>query len=139
MVALPLNTAPHFVFYYRFCNSLDFYCTMHPKNCFYHFQGLFMIFKEIFSKFKDNSMKNCTFLEFQEFSRTKVIFKDFSRSVRTLWKFTQHHRTTRPPPCLWPISKGRHIAGSSTTFTSCHLFPGRYAMEFDGPMRQCFS
>ena len=43
-----------------------------------------MIIKEIFSKFKDNSWTNCTFLEFQEFSRTKVIFKDFSRSVRTL-------------------------------------------------------
>ena len=42
-----------------------------------------MIFKEILSKFKDKSRTNCTFLEFQEFSRTKVIFKDFSRSVRT--------------------------------------------------------
>ena len=54
MVALPLNTASHFVFYYRFCNSLDFYCALHPqKNCFYHFQGHFVIVKEIFSKFKD--------------------------------------------------------------------------------------
>ena len=43
-----------------------------------------MIIKEIDSKFKDNSRTNCTFLEFQEFSRTKVIFKDFSRSVGTL-------------------------------------------------------
>ena len=43
-----------------------------------------MIIKEIFSKLKDNSRTNCTFLQFQEFSRTKVIFKDFSRSVRTL-------------------------------------------------------
>ena len=43
-----------------------------------------MIIKEIFSKFKDNSKTNCTFLEFQEFSRTKVIFKDFSRSMQTL-------------------------------------------------------
>ena len=43
-----------------------------------------MIVKEIFSKLKDNSRTNCTFLEFQEFSRTKVIFKDFSRSVQTL-------------------------------------------------------
>ena len=68
--------------YYRFYNFLDFYCALHPKNCFY--QGLFVIIKEIFSKFKDNSKTNCTFLEFQEFSRTKVIFKDFSRSVRTL-------------------------------------------------------
>ena len=40
-----------------------------------------MLIKEFFSKFKDNSRTNCTFLEFQEFSRTKVIFKDFSRSV----------------------------------------------------------
>ena len=44
-----------------------------------------MIIKENFSKFKDNSRRNCTFSEFQEFSRTKVIFKDFSRSVRTLF------------------------------------------------------
>ena len=40
-----------------------------------------MIIKEVFSKFKD---KLQFFLKFQEFSRTKVIFKDFSRSVRTL-------------------------------------------------------
>ena len=85
MAALPLNTASHFVFYYRFCNSLDFYCALHPKNLF-HFQGLFLIIKEIFSKFKDNSRTNCILSEFQEFSRTKVIFKDFSRSVRTLVK-----------------------------------------------------
>ena len=43
-----------------------------------------MIIKDIFSKFKENSRTNCTSLEFKEFSRTKVIFKDFSRSVRTL-------------------------------------------------------
>ena len=85
MAAQPLNTATYFVFYSRFCNSLDFNCTLHPKkNCFYHFQGLYVINKESFSKFKDNSRTYCTFLEFKEFSRTKVIFKDFSRSVRTL-------------------------------------------------------
>ena len=44
-----------------------------------------MIIKEIFSKFKDNSRKNGTFLEFQEFSKIKVIFQDFSRSVQTLY------------------------------------------------------
>ena len=86
MAALPLNTAPHFVFCYRFCNFLDFYCALHQKkNCFYHFQGHLVIIKEFSSKFKDNSRTNCSFLEFQEFSRTKVIFKDFSRSVRTLF------------------------------------------------------
>ena len=47
-----------------------------------------MIIKEFFSKFKDNSRTNCTFLEFKEFSRTKVIFKDFSRSVGTLFQGT---------------------------------------------------
>ena len=51
------------------------------KNCFYHFQGLFVIIK-IFSKFQDNSRTNCTFLEFQEFSRTK----SFSRTFQGLCK-----------------------------------------------------
>ena len=32
MAVLLLNMALHFVFYYRFCNSLDFYCTLHPKK-----------------------------------------------------------------------------------------------------------
>ena len=41
MVALPLNTAPHFVFYYRFCNSLDFYCALHPNKT------VSIIFKDI--------------------------------------------------------------------------------------------
>ena len=84
MAALPLNTAPHFVFYYRFCNSLDFCCALHPKKNVYHFQGLFEIIKIFFLKFQDYSRTNCTVFEFQEFSRTKVIFQDFSRSVRTL-------------------------------------------------------
>ena len=41
MAALPLNTAPHFIFYYRFCNSLDFYCALHPKKT------VSIIFKDI--------------------------------------------------------------------------------------------
>ena len=32
MAALPLTTAPHFVFYYRFCNSRNFYNALHPKK-----------------------------------------------------------------------------------------------------------
>ena len=51
---------------------------------FYYFQGQFHIFKGNFTKFQDNSRTNGTILKFQEFSRTKVKFKDFSRSVRTL-------------------------------------------------------
>ena len=83
---LPLNTAPHFVFYYQFLNSLDFCCALHPKICFYHFQGLFVIIKEYFSKFHDKFKdKLHFFFKFQEFSRTKVIFQDFSRSVQTLF------------------------------------------------------
>ena len=54
-----------------------------------------MIIKEIFSKCKDNLRTNCTFLEFQEFSRTKVIFKDFSRSVRTLLKITKGNNSAK--------------------------------------------
>ena len=68
--------------------------TASKKSVFNHFQGLFLIIKEIFSKFKDNSRTNCTFLEFKEFSRTKVIFKDFSRSVRTL-------SYAQPGPIWW--------------------------------------
>ena len=55
------------------------------KNCCYHFQGLFVISRTFFSKYQDNSRTNCTCLEFQKFSRTKVIFQDISRSVRTLY------------------------------------------------------
>ena len=32
-----------------------------------------MIIKEIFSKFKDNSRTNCTFLEFREFSSVRTL------------------------------------------------------------------
>ena len=53
---------------------------------FYSFQGQFHIFKGDFTKFQDNARTNGTILKFQEFSRTKVKFKDFSRSVRTLLK-----------------------------------------------------
>ena len=54
---------------------------------FYYFQGQFHIFKGNFTKFQDNSRTNGTILKFQEFSRSKVKFKDFSRSVRTLALF----------------------------------------------------
>ena len=46
---------------------------------FYIFQRLIHIFKDEFTKFQDKRH----FFKFQEFSRTKVKFKDFSRSVRT--------------------------------------------------------
>ena len=55
-----------------------------------------MIIKKIFSKFEDNSKTNCTFLEFQEFFRTKVIFQDFSRSVRTLRYWYTAYYTYNP-------------------------------------------
>ena len=44
----------------------------------YDYQGDFF---KIQGQFKDK----LHFLDFQEFSRTKFIFMDFSRSVRTLW------------------------------------------------------
>ena len=45
-----------------------------------------MIIKEFFFKIQGQFKDKLHFLEFKEFSRTKVIFKDFSRSVRTLFK-----------------------------------------------------
>ena len=57
-------------------------------GAFYYFQGQFHIFKGNFTKFQDNFRTNGTILKFQEFSRTKVKFKDFSRSVRTLSSWT---------------------------------------------------
>ena len=89
MAAQPLNTAPHFVFCYRFRNSLDFCCALHPKNCFYHFQRLFVIIK-IFSKFQDNSRTNCTFFRIPGVFRIKVIFQHFLRSVRTLENYLKN-------------------------------------------------
>ena len=95
--------ALHFVSIKDFTILLIFIAHCIQKNCFYHFQGLFVIIKEFFSKFKDNSRTNCTFLESQEFSRTKVIFKDFSRSVRTLPDLRVRCPTdcaTRPSTCF---------------------------------------
>ena len=56
---------------------------------FYFFQGQFHSFNNNFTKFQDNSSTNGTIFKFQEFSRTKVNFKDFSMSVRTLVKTDQ--------------------------------------------------
>ena len=50
MPALPLNTASNFVFYYRFCNSLDFYCALHPKNLFLSFSRTFPDYQRDFFK-----------------------------------------------------------------------------------------
>ena len=54
-------------------------------DVFYIFHRQIHNFKDDFTKFQDNSRTNSTFFfKFQEFSRTKVKFKDFSRSVPTL-------------------------------------------------------
>ena len=72
-------------------------------NVFYYFQGQFLSFKGNFTKFQDNSRTNGTIFKFQEFSRTKVKFNDFSKSVRTLNKtssavlHTFKPRVTSPP------------------------------------------
>ena len=63
-----------------FAILLIFFCTLHPKNnCFYHFQRLLAIIKEIFSKFKDNSRTNCTFFRipgvFQDQGHFQGLFK----------------------------------------------------------------
>ena len=50
MAALPLNTAPHFIFYYRFCNSLDFYCSLHPKKLVLSFSRTFCDYQGDFFK-----------------------------------------------------------------------------------------
>ena len=62
----------------------------------YRHNFLIVIIKEIFSNFKGNSRTNCTFLEFQEFSRTKVIFQDFSRCAQPLYLSKCFKGTTVP-------------------------------------------
>ena len=61
---------------------------MHPINpkelvVFYIFQGLIKITRIILQNSR-TVPGQVNFFLFQEFSRTKVKFKDFSRSVRTL-------------------------------------------------------
>ena len=69
---------------------------------FYYFQGQFHYIKGYFTKFQDNSTTNGTILNFQEFSRTKVKFKDFSRSVRTLLHFfTALRKVGHDKVCIW--------------------------------------
>ena len=55
------------------------------------FQGLIHIFKDDFTKFKNNLRTKGSFFKFHEFSRTKVKFKDFSRSVHP--EYVNLHQT----------------------------------------------
>ena len=52
-----IMAAPHFIFYYRFCNSLDFYCALHPKKLFLSFSRTFCDYRgdcfKIQGQFKD--------------------------------------------------------------------------------------
>ena len=70
MAALPLNTAPHFVFYYRFCNSLDFYCAQHPKKLFLSFSRTFCDYQGDFFKIQGQ------FQDKFHFFRIPGVFKD---------------------------------------------------------------
>ena len=69
-----------------FFTQFSFEHRINPKewkriDVFYYFQGQFHISMDNLKKFQDNARTNGTILKFQEFSRTKVKFKDFSRSV----------------------------------------------------------
>ena len=70
MVALPLNTAPHFVFYYRFCYSLDFYCSSNPKELFLSFSRTFCDYQRDFFKIQGQ------FKDKLHFFRIPGVFKD---------------------------------------------------------------
>ena len=86
MAALPLNTAPHFVFFYRFCNFHDFYCALHQKNCFYHFQGHFVIIKEFFFKIQGQFKDKVHFFRipgvFQDQGHFQGLFKVCANPVK---------------------------------------------------------
>ena len=59
-------------------NSLDFCSALHPKKTVsIIFKDFLCLSRRSFSKFKDNSRKKLHFLEFQEFSRTKVNSRTF--------------------------------------------------------------
>ena len=70
MAALPLNTAPHFVFYYRFCNSLDFYCSLNPKELFLSFSRTFCDYQGEFFKIQGQFKVKLHFI------RIPGVFKD---------------------------------------------------------------
>ena len=70
MAALLLNKAPHFVFYYRFCNSLDFYCALHPKNLFLSFSRPFCDYQGDFFKIQGQ------FKDKMHFFRIPGVFQD---------------------------------------------------------------
>ena len=81
------GVAPRSSTYLAIFTQFFFAHHIYPKeskriNVFYYFQGQFHIFKGNFTNFHDNSRTNGTVFKFQEFSRTKVKFKD---PVRTLW------------------------------------------------------
>ena len=86
MAALPLNTAPHFVFFYGFCNFHDFYCALHQKNCFYHFQGHFVIIKEFFFKIQGQFKDKVHFFRipgvFQDQGHFQGLFKVCANPVK---------------------------------------------------------
>ena len=65
-----MNTAPHYVFYYRFRNSLNFLCALRPKNCFFHFQGLFCDYQGHFFKIQGH------FKDILHFFKIPGVFKD---------------------------------------------------------------
>ena len=73
MAALPLNTAPHF--YYRFCKSLDFYCSFNPKELFLSF--LFLSFSRTFSDYQGKFFKiQGQFKDKLHIFRIPGVFKD---------------------------------------------------------------
>ena len=91
MAALPLITAFSIT---DFAIHLIFIAHCIKKNCFYHFQGLFVIIQETVSKFKDNTRTNCTFFRIPGVCQDQGHFQGLFVIIQeTVSKFKDNTRT----------------------------------------------
>ena len=71
--------APHFIFYYPFCNSIDFYCALHPKKLFLSFSRTFCDYQGDFFKIQGQFKDKLHFFRipgvFQDQGHFKGVFK----------------------------------------------------------------
>ena len=112
MAALPLNTAPHFIFYYRFCNSLDFYCALHQKKeLFLSFSRTFCDYQGHFFKIQGQFKDKLHFFRipevFQHQSHFQGLFKVCANPVNApAWIFSNFYAPPRQGSrCRSPLSQ----------------------------------
>ena len=144
MAALPLNTAPHFIFYYRFCKSVDFYCSLNPRELFLSFSRTFSDYQGEFFKIQGQFKDKLHFFRipgvFKDQGHFQGLFKVCANPAQKLFPFSGYivqgskWKATKAVSLLGVYCPGKHMESHK----SCFPLRGILSREANGKPQKLF-